>query len=146
MAKQRTERNFEPLDLQPDVAIGVTLPYGKKGGLFQLSYTTEEQSVSNLKNLLLTRKGERVFQPNFGSDVYSLMFENIDSDLSSTLAAAITEDIEFWLPYIVINDINVDVVEDRNYVKISLSFKVTQQGANREIILYADAAGTVTIE
>ena len=87
-----------------------------------------------------------MFQPNFGSDVYSLMFENIDSDLSSTLAAAITEDIEFWLPYIVINDINVDVVEDRNYVKISLSFKVTQQGANREIILYADTAGTVTIE
>ncbi len=146
MAKQRKEQNFEPLDLQPDVAIGVTLPYGKTGGLFQLSYTTEEQSISNLKNLLLTRKGERVFQPNFGSDVYSLMFENIDGDLSSKLASSITDDIEFWLPYIVIDNIDVDVIEDRNYVKILLSYRVTQQGANREIILYADTAGTVTIE
>jgi len=146
MAKQRTERNFEPLDLQPDVAIGVTLPYGKKGGLFQLSYTTEEQSVSNLKSLLLTRKGERLFQPNFGSDVYSLMFENINSDLSSQLDESLRADIEYWLPYIIIDDINIEVIEDRNYVRIELSFRVTEQGANQQIILFIDNAGTTTIE
>ena len=146
MAKQRKEYSYQTLDLQPDVAIGVMLPFGKPNGLFQLSYTTEQQAISNLKSLLLTRKGERLFQPNFGSDVYSLMFENINSDLSSELNESLRADIEYWLPYIIIDDINIEVIEDRNYVRIELSFKVTEQGANQQIILFIDNAGTTTIE
>jgi len=146
MAKQRKEYSYNPLDLQKDVAIGVMLPFGKPKGLFQLSYTTEEQAISNLKSLLLTRKGERVFQPNFGSDVYSLMFENINTGLSEMLTETLTEDINFWLPYIIIDDINIEVIEDRNYVRIGLSFRVTEQGANQQIILFIDNAGTTTIE
>jgi len=146
MAKQRKEYSYQTLDLQPDVAIGVMLPFGKPKGLFQLSYTTEQQAVSNLKSLLLTRKGERLFQPNFGSDVYSLMFEQIDTNLASTLDESLREDIEYWLPYIIIDDINIEVIEDRNYVRIELSFRVTEQGANQQIILFIDNAGTTTIE
>lgn len=146
MAKQRKEYSYQTLDLQPDVAIGVMLPFGKPKGLFQLSYTTEQQAISNLKSLLLTRKGERLFQPNFGSDVYSLMFENINSDLSSQLDESLRVDIEYWLPYIIIDDINIEVIEDRNYVRIELSFRVTEQGANQQIILFIDNAGTTTIE
>ena len=146
MAKRRKEYSYQTLDLQPDVAIGVMLPFCKPNGLFQLSYTTEQQAISNLKSLLLTRKGERLFQPNFGSDVYSLMFENINSDLSSELNESLRADIEYWLPYIIIDDINIEVIEDRNYVRIELSFKVTEQGANQQIILFIDNAGTTTIE
>jgi|SRR5210317_890813 len=146
MAKQRKEYSYQTLDLQPDVAIGVMLPFGKQNGLFQLSYTTEQQAISNLKSLLLTRKGERLFQPNFGSDVYSLMFENINSDLSSQLDESLRADIEYWLPYIIIDDINIEIIEDRNYVRIELSFRVTEQGANQQIILFIDNAGTTTIE
>ena len=146
MAKQRKEYSYNPLDLQKDVAIGVTLPFGKNKGLFSLSYTTEEQSISNLKNLLLTRKGERVFQPEFGSDVYSLMFEQIGPDLAPALDESLRADIEFWLPYIIIDDIIIDVIEDRNYVRIELSFRVTEQGANTQIVLFIDSAGTAVIE
>ena len=35
---------------------------------------------SNLKNLLLTKKGERVLQPNFGSGLQDLLFEPIDDE------------------------------------------------------------------
>lgn len=146
MAKQRKEYSYNPLDLQKDVAIGVTLPFGKNKGLFSLSYTTEEQSISNLKNLLLTRKGERVFQPEFGSDVYSLMFEQIGPNLAPALDESLRADIEFWLPYIIIDDIIIDVIEDRNYVRIELSFRVTEQGANTQIVLFIDSAGTAVIE
>ena len=43
--------------------------------------TTFDQSRSNLKNLLLTKKGERVLQPNFGSGLQDLLFEPIDDEL-----------------------------------------------------------------
>ena len=80
MAKERKEYFYNPIDFNNDVAVGVKLPFGKPNGLFSQSYTTEEQAVSNLKNLLLTRKGERPFQPLFGSDVYFQLFELIDLD------------------------------------------------------------------
>ena len=56
MAKQRKEYFYNPIDFKADVAVGVKLPFGKPNGLFTQSYTTEEQAVSNLKNLLLTEK------------------------------------------------------------------------------------------
>ena len=143
MAKQRKEYFYNPIDFEPDVAIGIKLPFGKPNGLFSQSYTTEEQAVSNLKNLLLTRKGERVFQPEFGSNVYSLLFENIDINIESKMADTLTEDINFWLPYIVIDNIDVDSNQDRNSVRIELRFRVTEQGANQQIIIFVDSEGAV---
>lgn len=142
MAKQRKEYFYNPIDFKPDVAVGIKLPFGKKSGLFVQSYTTEEQAISNLKNLLLTKKGERPFQPEFGSDVYALLFENINADVETRLIDTLREDINFWLPYIIIDDIVVEANFDSNRVRIELSFRVTEQGANRQIILYVDSAGT----
>jgi len=145
MAK-RKEYFHNPLDLEKDIAIGVTLPFATKNGLFNLSYTTEEQAISNLKNLLLTRKGERPFQPNFGSTIPSLLFEPMGSNLETSIDESLREDIGFWLPYIVIEDIKVNADFDRNRVNIELSFKVTQQGTNTQIIIFVDAAGEVGIQ
>lgn len=145
MAKERKTFFYNPIDFEKDVAVGVKLPFGKPNGLFAQSYTTEEQATSNLKNLLLTRKGERPFQPDFGSDVYSLLFENIDIDLDERISETLSEDIKFWLPYIVIDNIDVKTEPDRNFVKIELRFRITEQGANQQIIIFYDSAGS-TIE
>ena len=67
MAAKRNRNSYNPLDLNDNVGVGVTLPFGKANGVFNQSFTTEEQATSNLKLLLLTIKGERPFQPNFGS-------------------------------------------------------------------------------
>ena len=143
MAKQRKEYFYNPIDFNKDVAVGIKLPFGKKNGLFSQSNTTEEQAISNLKNLLLTRKGERPFQPEFGSDVYSLLFENMSLDLDDRLKNTLSADIRFWLPYIVIDNIDVEIEHDRNFVRIELRFRVTEQGANKQIILFIDAEGAV---
>ena len=141
MAKERKTFFYNPIDFKPDVAVGVKLPFGKPNGLFAQSFTTEEQAVSNLKNLLLTRKGERQFQPLFGSDVYSLLFELIDKDIEERMSKTLSDDIKFWLPYIVIDNISIDSNPDRNSVKIQLRFRVTEQGANEQIILFIDSEG-----
>ena len=145
MAKERKTFFYNPIDFKPDVAVGVKLPFGKPNGLFAQSFTTEEQAVSNLKNLLLTRKGERPFQPLFGSDVYQQLFENKDINLEDRISDTLSEDIKFWLPYIVIDNIDIETEPDRNFIRIQLRFRVTEQGANQQIILFYDSAGT-TIE
>ena len=140
----RKEYRRNPLDLKPNKAIGVQLPLGGDP-LFKLSYTTEEQALSNLKNLILTRKGERPFQPQFGSDVYSLLFEQISETLSSDLEDSLRADIKFWLPYIIIDDVNVITLEDSNRVEISLKVRVTENGANTQITILVTEQGNVSI-
>lgn len=136
----RKEFKINPIDLKKNVAVGVKLPMGGRG-IFQLSFTTEEQAISNLKNLILTRKGERPFQPVFGSDVYSLLFEQMTAVLEENLKSSIKQDVNFWLPYILLDDVIVDTLDDFNRVNISLKFRVTESGANQTIIIYADEQG-----
>ena len=49
-----------PLDLQKNIAIGVSLPFDGPSGPFNKTYSTADQIKSNLINLLLTNKGERL--------------------------------------------------------------------------------------
>jgi len=141
---QRLQYRINPIDLKPNKAVGVMLPMGGKP-MFKLSYTTEQQAISNLKNLLLTTKGERAFQPLFGADIYSLLFENIQSDLDSSLEESLTNDIKFWLPYILLDSVDVNSEPDSNKVSIKINFRVTSQGANQTIVLEVDNQGGLSV-
>ena len=109
-------------------AYGITLPV-KRGntGYFEQAFSSFEQSKSNLKNLLLTRKGERLMQPNFGSGLHELLFEQADEQLEQRLQEEITNTVNFWLPYISISEIEVtmtDEMKDRNQVDMKVVFTV----------------------
>jgi hypothetical protein len=50
------EKRYNTIDLFPDVAVGIKIPMLRSDGvLFDLSYSTEEQVISNLKNLYILR-------------------------------------------------------------------------------------------
>lgn len=119
-------------DDDPDVRIGVTLPFTRdnKTGWFDQSFTTLEAAKSNLRNLLLTMKGERLMQPNFGTDLMKLIFEQDDGTLVDRIRDTIITAVDFWLPYLKLNTIEVnDNVEsaDMNFnrfnVKLVFSIK-----------------------
>ena len=118
-------------DLNPDIFIGLKLPFNRdKSGLFGRTQTTLEQAGSNIKNLLLTAKGERVMQPDFGSRLRELLFEQYTEDLSSRIQDEIQEAISTWLPYINIKSIDVEMtneLRDQNRVNLSLQFTVGNQ-------------------
>jgi phage baseplate assembly protein W len=146
MAKPTKGIFYNPLDLDDNVGIGVTLPFGKQGGGFKLSYTTAVQALSNLKNLLSTRKGERHFQPDFGTNLPSLLFEPMNGKLQTRVDEVLREDIGLWLPYIVIDKIETDLDYDRHMVRINMRFRITEQGANQELTFTIDPVGLTAIE
>ena len=56
-------------DQDPDTFIGLAFPLGfANDGIFRKTKTTLEQARYNLRNLLLTVKGERLAHPEFGCD------------------------------------------------------------------------------
>ena len=140
----RKEYRINPLDLKKNTAIGVMLPLGGTP-IFKSSYTTEEQTLSNLKNLLLTRKGERPLQPEFGTEIYSLLFENLSIDVEGTLEDSLRSDIKYWLPYVLIDSIRIKSEPDTNQIEISLNVKATENGANTPIIINVTNQGNISI-
>ena len=108
-------------------AVGITLPIQRgDDGYFRQSFKTFDQVRSNLKNLLLTKRGERILQPEFGSGLHDLLFnpatEKFEEDLENTINDAVAQ----WLPYIIVEDINIDIskeMTDNNQAKVSLKFK-----------------------
>ena len=111
-------------DLNPDTKIGLELPFARsRTGLFGLTETTLEQAGHNIKNLLLTAKGERVMQPDFGSDLRTLLFEQADENIGEKIEDTILESISTWLPYISVE--KIDIIEDTsnpNLMKVNLNF------------------------
>ena len=81
-------------DLNPDVFIGVSLPldYGSQG-FFNKTRTTLEQTRSNIRNLLLTIKGERLGNPTFGSDLMRIIFDQDAGDIVDMIEEAIRTSI-----------------------------------------------------
>jgi phage baseplate assembly protein W len=145
-------------------ALGVKLPFNKGvlggrsatqnyasgsaagGGVFESSYDSIEQAVSNLKSLLLTRTGERLMQPGLGTDIFNALFENMSSDLEKYLRSNIEEKIAYWLPYIKLNDLRLFENIDRGSYLIQLSITVNPQGANRIINLLAGGENVSVVE
>ena len=108
-------------------AVGITLPIQRgEDGYFRQSFRTFDQVRSNLKNLLLTKRGERILQPDFGSGLHDLLFnpatEKFEEDLETTINDAVAK----WLPYVIVEDINIDIskeMTDNNQAKVSLKFR-----------------------
>jgi len=92
-------------------------------GIFSTNFTTLKQAKNNLINLILTRKGERLMQPDFGCDVWRVLFEPMDN-IENSIENSITDAVSIWLPYLNINEIIFDYDEnDIDTNKISLDIK-----------------------
>mgnify|MGYP001193982882 FL=1 len=124
-------------DLDPDVKIGVSLPMDHidGSGFFPGTSTTLTQTSSNIRNLLLTNKGERVGQPEFGCGLLQILFEPLSETLIESIRTEIQESIAFWLPHVIINNILVQQDEvNPHLLNIEIEFALTIQPTVHEVI------------
>ena len=110
-------------------AVGIDLPFVPDGqGHFKRNYSQITQARANLVNLLLTRKGERLNHPSFGSNLWNILFEpNKPEILKEDVETAIFEAVDNWLGYILIREIIISETPDdidRNILKIKINFSL----------------------
>jgi len=108
------------------------------GSAFAVSFSTEEQAISNLKNLLGTSRGERYMQPLFGTRIREAVFQPNTLNLEEFIRETITEAIEKWLPYINLQGVDIIRDIDQYSFAIRINFSVTETGANRVIVVLAN--------
>tara|TARA_B100000085_G_scaffold206827_1_gene190572 strand:- start:200 stop:592 length:393 start_codon:yes stop_codon:yes gene_type:complete len=80
--------------------------------------------VQSITGLLLTRKGERPFQPDLGCDVQNMLFEPLDFGSAALIKKEIKETLTRYEPRIGINAIRCSVDFDNNGYNVELDYSI----------------------
>jgi len=119
-----------------DTALGITLPLKRgKTGYFEQAFDVITQVKSNLINLILTRKGERVFQPDFGSDLHTLIFTQMDEEYDKNVKNAVAAAVRKWMPFLNIVEQTVTRDEDKNSTLLEITFSLSTNADITETIV-----------
>lgn len=89
-----------------------------------LSYKNEDSVKRSIRNILLTDKGERFFNPTFGSDIRKMLFENFSPSTEQVVADLIKTAIGNHEPRANVIDVNVSGDPDQNSMYINIVFSV----------------------
>ena len=119
------------IDNEDEKFIGIKLPLEKSDGIegyFKSTETTFEAVKENIRNLLNTRSGERLFNPTIGTTLNDILFENIDNEMLDQIRDQINDIFGLWMPFITIRNLNISI-DDNNFsnkLNIDLEFFMNQ--------------------
>ena len=121
MASVRSYLRINPLDLETNKAIGVSLPFDGTA-VFNSTFSTQDQLKSNLLNILLTEPGERIFNPNFGVGLRNYLFENF-TDVES-LESRIRIQIERYAPQTDLVEVRINKDNNSHQINVGVFYRV----------------------
>ena len=124
---RRVKRFVEDLDTR--VSVGLDLPIARQAGdnqgYFATTKTTMDAVKNDIKLLLMTERGERLFQPFLGMNIRRFLFEQITDDTAIEIENDIVDTFQTWLPFVELRDIDVDLGDqDKNQIKINITFNI----------------------
>ena len=83
-----------------------------------------------VKNIILTNKGERPFQPKFGTDITSYLFENFTGFDALDLQKQIQRQLRLYEPRV--EDVTVQITQGSDEVTLTASIAFTLSNIRRE--------------
>ena len=86
--------------------------------------TSEMAVINSIKNLILTNHYERPFQPQIGSNVRRMLFENMDNITAITIENEIKQTIANFEPRASVSKIYVVADHENNGFNVALNFFV----------------------
>lgn len=84
--------------------------------------TDERSVIQSIKNLIMTNHYERPFNPELGSNINRLLFENMDQVTAIALKREIEQTIQNFEPRVSLTSISVMPDFDNNAFAVTISF------------------------
>ena len=119
--RKRIEYTVDSSTRNPNRGLGIKLPFNTHN-VFTINYTTKDQIKSNLTNYMLTNKGERPFNPEFGADLRNLLFDQ-DSDFTAA-KEVLLDNLVIHFPMITINNLDFSSDSARNLLNVKLDYSI----------------------
>lgn len=99
-----TEYNqrIEQTDIPVKNPIGIKTPIQlKNGSLFDMHYELSDQITDNLRNLIMTNKGERLGNPSFGTDLRKTQYNVANKeDAEIEMMAKVQNAVKIFMPFV----------------------------------------------
>lgn len=93
------------------LGVGWKFPIGVDPATGRMRTSSSEADIEEaVRIILLTGKGERMMQPEFGCDIRSYLFEYMDYTTQTRMANSIRDSLIRWEPRI--TEVEVEVEED----------------------------------
>lgn len=120
-------------------AIGITLPLQLGNtGYFEQSFDTLTQVKSNFINLILTRRGERVHQPEFGCRIHEYLFEQLTPENIEGARLSVINAVEQWMPFLELIRFEMNAAPediDRNRIRLYVGYRLKKSPNIRDSII-----------
>jgi phage baseplate assembly protein W len=84
----------------------------------------ETAIARSIRNLVSTIRGERFFDPNLGSGVSKLLFDNMDELTAVTIKDEITTTINNYEPRVRLRSVNVNPNYDENEFNVTITYDI----------------------
>ena len=111
--------------------------FSKNFGTKDLARITNEESIINsLKNIILTRKGERPFQPEFGCNISGLLFENFSKFTTDAIETEIRTAVENFEPRVKTIKVSAFESQDNHSIELRLFFTTINNPENISISFF----------
>lgn len=134
---QRKDR-FTSYKLTPEYFSDFLLDFNvERVGKDLVRNTNEEAIKSSIFNLLMTNRGDRLFDSTIGSDIRSLLFENFSPSTEEVLIDLIKTTISNYEPRAKVDDVFVVSQDDDNALIATIVFHIInkQEPITLEIVL-----------
>lgn len=108
--------------------ININYPFkdSNKGFFLDLTFDDNSAIKADLMHLILTRKGQRLYKPDFGTDLLKFIFEPDDTLTLGQIKEDITSVVKIYLPKLEINDISVtQSIESEYAAVVRIDYTVT---------------------
>jgi len=89
-----------------------------------LRFVNEHAVIRSIKNLVMTDQGERLYQPDLGSNIKRMMFEPMVESTAEIISQYIQETIDVYEPRAKVLDISVVPDYNNNLYAVTLSFMI----------------------
>lgn len=89
-----------------------------------VKFINERAVARSVRNLLSTNRGERLYQPDIGSDLSNLLFEQMTDGMATTISNLIYSTLEQYEPRAKILRLSVIPNYDRNLYDVTISFMI----------------------
>ena len=89
-----------------------------------IALKNENAIARAVRNIVLTTPGEKFFDPDFGSSVGEILFENVDDITAVSIEDEIKSSLKNYEPRVELIDVNVDPNFDENQFDVIISYRI----------------------
>ena len=115
MPAQRVSKSFKD--------ISMSFKYNPLSGDL-ISLSNENAIARAVRNIVLTTPGEKFFDPDFGSNVSEILFENVDDITAISIEDEIKSSLKNYEPRVELINVTVDPNFDANQFDVRITYRI----------------------